>query len=143
MCIRDRYTVFTGPIKGNKNTGEKAATQALQKGKDVETVKKATSTNKNAGPSNVGKLLETEEYAVSTVSHDFKIALQQARQAKGLTQVQLARNVNEKQSVIADYEAGRAIPNPGIISKLERALGVRLPRQKKQKKKEENKEDDQ
>ena len=37
--------------------------------------------------------------------------------------------------MIADYEAGKAIPNPQIISKIERALGCRLPRQKKNKKK--------
>ena len=47
----------------------------------------------------------------------------------------------EKQSVIADYESGRAIPNPSIINKLERALGVRLPRQKARKDKK-NKDDD-
>jgi len=39
----------------------------------------------------------------------------------------------EKQSVIQDYESGRAIPNPQVISKLERALGCRLPREKKKK----------
>lgn len=43
---------------------------------------------------------------------------------------------NEKKSIINDYESGRAIPNPAIISKLERALGVRLPRDKKKKTKE-------
>lgn len=40
----------------------------------------------------------------------------------------------EKQSVISEYESGKAIPNPAVISKLERALGVRLPRDKKKKK---------
>ena len=46
----------------------------------------------------------------------------------------------EKQSVIADYESGRAIPNATVVNKLEKALGVKLPRQKKKntKKKEED-----
>lgn len=48
--------------------------------------------------------------------------------------------VNEKQSVISDYEAGRAIPNNAIIAKFEKALGCKLPRQKK--KKEKKGEDD-
>ena len=48
--------------------------------------------------------------------------------------------MNEKQSVISDYEAGRAIPNNAIISKFERALAARLPRPKK--KKEKKGEDD-
>ena len=70
---------------------------------------------------------------VDTVSHDFKIALQKARQEKKLTQVELAQKVMEKQSVIAEYESGKAIPNNTVISKLERVLGMRLPKQKKEK----------
>jgi len=39
----------------------------------------------------------------------------------------------EKQAVISEYEAGKAIPNNTVISKIERVLGVRLPKQKKEK----------
>ena len=34
--------------------------------------------------------------------------------------------MNEKPSVISDYEGGRAIPSPQILAKLERTLGVKL-----------------
>lgn len=53
-------------------------------------------------------------------------AISQARQAKGLNQKDLATKVNEKPTVINDYEAGRAIPNQQVLSKLEKALGVKL-----------------
>ena len=53
-------------------------------------------------------------------------AIQTARQEKELSQKDLAQKVNEKPSVIQDYESGRAIPNPQILGKLERALGVKL-----------------
>lgn len=43
-----------------------------------------------------------------------------------MSQKDLAQKVNEKPSVIADYEASRAIPNPQILGKLERTLGVKL-----------------
>ena len=33
------------------------------------------------------------------------------------------QKINEKAVVVVDYESGRALPNPQIISKLERALG--------------------
>jgi len=36
------------------------------------------------------------------------------------------QRVNEKPQVVNDYESGRAIPNQQIISKLERAVGVKL-----------------
>ena len=34
------------------------------------------------------------------------------------------QKINEKPSVINDYEAGRAIPNNQIMSKIERAIGI-------------------
>ena len=34
--------------------------------------------------------------------------------------------INEKQQVINEYEQAKAIPNPQIINKLQRALGVKL-----------------
>lgn len=55
-------------------------------------------------------------------------AIQQARTAKGMTQAKLAQAINEKQAVINEYESGKAIPNGKIISKIERALGTKLPR---------------
>merc|ERR1712056_21555 len=80
---------------------------------------------------NAKKLDEnTDTFRHDTVSHDFKMALQQARLAKKMSQAALATQVNEKQSVINDYEAGKAIPNGAIINKLNRTLGVRLPRAK-------------
>jgi hypothetical protein len=34
--------------------------------------------------------------------------------------------INEKPQIIQDYESGKAIPNPQILSKLSRVLGVTL-----------------
>lgn len=53
-------------------------------------------------------------------------AIGQARQAKGMTQKDLGTKINEKPQVIAEYESGKAVPNPQILSKMERALGVKL-----------------
>lgn len=53
-------------------------------------------------------------------------AIAQGRQAKGLTQKDLATKINEKPNVVNDYEAGRAVPNQQLLAKMERALGVKL-----------------
>ena len=53
-------------------------------------------------------------------------AMQTARMEKQLSQKDVAQKINEKQSVLQDYESGRAIPNPQILGKLERVLGVKL-----------------
>lgn len=61
-------------------------------------------------------------------------SLIKARADKKMTQKQLATAINEKPQVVAEYESGKAIPNGQIISKLERALGCKLPRGPKPKK---------
>ncbi|KAL1510948.1 hypothetical protein AB1Y20_005775 [Prymnesium parvum] len=74
---------------------------------------------------------ETEELKHQTVSTDLKLAIIKARNAKGLTQKQLAQQLNMQPQVINEYESGKAIPNNAIIAKIERALGAKLPRAKK------------
>ena len=59
------------------------------------------------------------------------MAIQQGRQLKGWTQQDLATKVLVKPDVIKSYENGTAIPDNGFIAKMEKALGVYLPRHKK------------
>ena len=61
-----------------------------------------------------------------SVSSDLKKRIMAARLAKKMTQAQLAQAVNEKPQVIQEYESGKAIPSPAVLSKLSRALGVVL-----------------
>ena len=107
---------------------------------------------------------ETDELKHQTVSKDLRIALQKARQAKGLSQKQLAQQaraaplsrqrhaharpictcvahcarvarpqLNMAPQVINEYESGKAIPNNGVIARIEKALGAKLPRAQKKK----------
>ena len=62
---------------------------------------------------------------------ELKKKIQQARLDKKLTQAQLGNLVNEKPNVIQEYESGKAIPNPQVLSKLSRVLGVQLSAKKK------------
>ena len=65
------------------------------------------------------------------VTFDIRTALQKARSAKGMTQRQLAQLIREKPSVINDYEAGRALPDNGLLSRIEKVLGSKLPRMRR------------
>mmetsp|Transcript_104837 Transcript_104837/g.146148 ORF Transcript_104837/g.146148 Transcript_104837/m.146148 type:complete len:141 (-) Transcript_104837:41-463(-) len=124
--------VWTKPVPKGKASAD--VNTARRSGAEVDTDKKFNAgSNKSAHAvcSNAKRLDEnTDTFRHETVTHDFKIALQQARLAKKMTQAQLANSINEKQSVINDYESGKAIPNGAIIAKLNRALGVRLPKAK-------------
>jgi putative transcription factor len=75
---------------------------------------------------------DSESTKHATVSAELRIALQQARTAKKLTQKQLATQLNMQVQIINEYESGKAVPNNQVISKFERALCAKLPRVKKQ-----------
>ncbi len=62
------------------------------------------------------------------ISLEFRKALQNARQKKNYTRAQLARLINEKESIIIDYENGTGAPNHNIINKLNTALDIVLPK---------------
>ena len=95
----------------------------------IETQKKFdVGSNKSAHTSSTGlslKKLEdsTEEFKHTTVSASLSKAIAQARCAKKMTQAQLATAINERPQIVQEYEAGKAIPNPAILNKLDKALG--------------------
>jgi putative transcription factor len=77
---------------------------------------------------NARKIEESEELKHAKVDKDLSKAIMQARMAKKMTQKDLATKINEKPQVVGEYESGKAIPNGQIIVKMERVLGVKLPR---------------
>ncbi len=63
---------------------------------------------------------------IPTVSMDVSKTIQKGRIEKGLTQKDLAGKINEKPTLINDYESGKAIPNAQVLGKMERILGIKL-----------------
>lgn len=108
---------------------ETAVNQARRQGIPVETSQKYNAgTNKqHTAPKNTAKLdRETDELKHRTVSHDVAKLIMQGRQAKGLSQKDLATKICEKPQIVNDYEAGRGIPNNLILGKIERVIGIKL-----------------
>lgn len=90
-----------------------------------------TSTHTNTNHQLLAKVDQTDDIIkVPTVNRSLSQAIAQARQAKKMTQAQLATAINERPQIISEYESGKAIPNNQLIAKIERALGTRLPRNK-------------
>ena len=129
--------------KGVRKPGmtKSAHLNAQKRAGNVSTALKMGKSNNSAvsmsgrvgGEQNMCKLEEggEETFHHAKVSRQLQTAISQARTAKGMTQKQLATALNVKVNMIADYEAGRAIPNPQFIVKIERKLGCKLPRGKK------------
>ncbi|KAJ1535161.1 multiprotein-bridging factor 1 [Nowakowskiella sp. JEL0078] len=108
-----------------------AVTSAQQRGVALS-VEKKTVANKTGSltidASKAAKVdRETEDFTVAKVDKSVAQAIREARNKLGLTQTQLAQKINEKATVINEYEAGKATnPNQQILSRLERALNVKL-----------------
>merc|ERR550537_2194600 len=75
----------------------------------------------------------TDVGEVQKVPTELKVAIQKGRAAKGLTQKQLATQLNMQPQVIQGYENGKEVPNNAVIAKIEKALGCKLPRMPKKK----------
>ncbi|XP_030647150.1 endothelial differentiation-related factor 1 homolog isoform X3 [Chanos chanos] len=104
----DTVTVLRKKGSAAQSKSKQAVVAAQRRGEDVETSKKwAAGQNKqHLVTKNTAKLdRETEEL------HHNRVPLEK---------------INEKPQIIADYEAGRAIPNNQIMGKIERAIGLRL-----------------
>ncbi|CAD7700214.1 unnamed protein product [Ostreobium quekettii] len=117
--------------KGSEAKSSAAVNQARRAGGPVEAIKKynaGTNRTTKAGAGKDSRKLdeESEELHHDRVNMELKKKIQQARMAKKMTQAQLGQAINEKPNIIQEYESGRAIPNPQVLSKLSRILGVPL-----------------
>ncbi|PHU14190.1 Multiprotein-bridging factor 1c [Capsicum chinense] len=94
----------------------------------IQTIKKFNAgLNKKTTVVNAGKLDEaTELAALEKVPVDVRQAIQKARIKKKMSQADLAKQINERTQVVAEYENGKAVPNQLVLGKMEKVLGVKL-----------------
>ncbi|XP_074655573.1 endothelial differentiation-related factor 1 homolog [Tubulanus polymorphus] len=108
---------------------QRAINAAQRSGAEIKTDKKfsAAQNKQSTAAKDTAKLdRETEELHHDRVSMGVAKHIQKRRSELKMTQKDLSTKINEKPQVVNDYEAGRAIPNPQIMGKLERALGIKL-----------------
>ncbi|KAJ3213775.1 multiprotein-bridging factor 1, partial [Dinochytrium kinnereticum] len=118
------------PERATTLKSESEINAARRSGANVSTEKKAVQNN-NGPAYDAGKAAklerETEDFKVERLGLSVGKAIQQGRQAKNLTQKDLATKINEKQTVVNEYESGKAAnPNQQILAKMERVLGIKL-----------------
>merc|ERR1712158_19626 len=123
-------TVLRGKqAKPGAAKSSQAVNAARRRGEAVSTEQKyGAGGNKHGGTTlNTAKLdRETEELKHQTVSMDVGKLIQQGRQAKNLTQKELATKICEKPQIVNEYESGKALPNQQVLAKMERALEIKL-----------------
>jgi len=117
------------PLKASAMKTEAAVNTARRQGASIETHEKFGATQNKHHPStmNVAKLdRETEELKHDKVPLEVGKLIMQGRQAKGMSQKDLATKICEKPQIVGDYEAGRGIPNQQVLGKIERVIGMKL-----------------
>ena len=70
--------------------------------------------------------LENGESTIKKVNTELRIKIQQARNAKKMSQAVLAQKVNVTQKTINELESGRGEKNNALLGKLEKVLSVKL-----------------
>ena len=68
----------------------------------------------------------TEATAINKIPQNVSHQIIRGRSAKKMKRSQLAQAICEKESVVADYENGKAIINQQILSKMGKALGIKI-----------------
>ena len=60
------------------------------------------------------------------IAQDFDDQIRSARESKGLSQKELAQQLNEKASLIRKLEQGNSLPSDDVRTKIEKSLGIDL-----------------
>ena len=79
------------------------------------------------------KITEEDDYnePIKISSTNIKL-IQEGRKLKKMNQKDLASAINKDVKIIKLYESGKAVPDTQIMSKIEKVLGIKLNKKKKQ-----------
>ena len=121
--------------KGKGESKTDMVNRALRgNGATVVTEKKHGAGGNAAGHSAAGagvdaRKLEADDDIVKLAapSMELRKMVQSERLKAKLSQAELAQLCNVKPAIIGDYEAGRGVPNPAMIQRIERALRSKNP----------------
>lgn len=125
----------TVTVIGNKRGGatgggkDRQLNLARRQGMGISTESKygaGGNTQKGTGMNTAKLDQETDELKHKTVDLNVGKLIAQGRQAKEMSQKDLATKICEKPQIVTEYEQGKAIPNQQILAKMERALGMKL-----------------
>jgi putative transcription factor len=119
----------TSAMSRPKNLSEREANDAFRSGAvAVGKREHAVGNHHHVGPGANAKKLDEDTESLKVNRVDFKVSalIQRVRQQKGLKQDELARLINERASIVTEYENGKAVPNEQVLVRLEKALGVYL-----------------
>jgi putative transcription factor len=129
MSHQDWQPIVLTKRKPAANSKVTDVTKAKMSGIDTITEKKANAGTNALKDSTMTKVkrdaMNSEDPGhIDLIDKKVSQRIQARRTEKGLSRKQLAQKINEKETLLADYENGKAIPSASVLNKIERALGV-------------------
>jgi len=118
-CTEFGTEVDTGDSSGSTST--KYSTSSSSTSSSSASNTGTTTTSSGGGGRQQDMFDDIEELA-----QDYDDVIRQGREQAGLSQEDLARDLNEKASLIRKLEQGEMLPTDEIQTKLERSLGIDL-----------------
>ena len=126
LDVCDSCTQFGTEVKTQQSSGgasTKYSTSASSSGGSSGSDGSSTT---NAGGGGSGGRRRDMFDEMDEVAQDYDQRIRQARESRGLSQEDLAKQLNEKASLIRKLEHGDILPSDKIQRKLERALEIEL-----------------
>ncbi|MFC7072157.1 multiprotein bridging factor aMBF1 [Halovenus rubra] len=123
LNVCDECTDFGTEVKtdsGTSSTSTKYSTSSSSGSSG------SSSTSSNTGGSSDGGSRRDMYDEMDEIAPDYDERIRNARESSGLTQEELAKQLNEKASLIRKLEHGETLPSDEIRSKLERGLDIAL-----------------
>lgn len=100
----------------------------MRKGNVIQQLKKGSANqNQLSVVTNTKKIADEEDtFKHKMIGNEMGKRIAQARCEKKVTQKQLANALNLQESIIKDFETGKAIYNAFVLNKIEKYLGKRI-----------------
>lgn len=126
--VCDECTDFGTEIKEqtSSSTSTKYSTGSSSSGSSSSSSSGAATTGSSSGGSTGGGRRRDMFDDMDEIAEDFDEQIRTARESAGLSQEELADNLNEKASLIRKLERGDTLPTDSIQQKLERKLDIDL-----------------
>lgn len=120
MCSKIEERLFTSRVEG---VTMKVCSGCTKYG---ETLKKPERPKPTFKRNFVKKEQEVKPVFEERLNDEFSALLKKARESKGLTQEEVSKRINEKQSLLHNVERGSQRPNLELAKKLERFFGIKI-----------------
>ena len=114
--------------KSKNESNKEYMNKQLRQGNVSQTLKNGSANQNKVNVVTNARKIEKEEdtFIHKTVGSDVAKRIAQARCEKKLTQKQLANALSLPESIIKEFETGKAIYNAVVLNKIEKYLGKRV-----------------